>query len=79
MNRIYNSVIKYMETGIPFIFLEGFENGPDKLVEYIEDKNLKENIYFYNLTTSKTLNGRVENNGMSTVNWTIFMWYLIYN
>ncbi|WP_253345542.1 AAA family ATPase [Staphylococcus equorum] len=62
MNRIYNSVIKYMETGIPFIFLEGFENGPDKLVEYIEDKNLKENIYFYNLTTSKTLNGRVENN-----------------
>ncbi|MEB6226979.1 AAA family ATPase [Mammaliicoccus sciuri] len=63
MDRLYNDVIKYTQSGIPFIFIEGFDTSSiDHLAEYISNKHIKDNIFIYDLTTHKELNGRVEYN-----------------
>ncbi len=63
MDRLYNDVIKYTQSGIPFIFIEGFDTSSiDHLVEYISNKHIKDNIFIYDLTTHIELNERVEYN-----------------
>ncbi|WP_436876422.1 AAA family ATPase [Mammaliicoccus sciuri] len=63
MDRLYNDVIKYTQSGIPFIFIEGFDTSSiDHLVEYISNKHVKDNIFIYDLTTHIELNERVEYN-----------------
>jgi ATP-dependent 26S proteasome regulatory subunit len=61
MIDLKNEIIKYMEAGIPFIFIENLGSSTKKLIDYVQEKKLKKNIFCYDLTSSSQVNVRTEN------------------